>query len=108
MTLIYWPDNAFTRTVQVRVPTVAAMEAQFIAAMGADCVGPYAAGDANTEELQTWLMFPVPPLYAEFVMQWQTFMPRQLWSDLVLLVIADGHAADCSLLINWAHVACTY
>ena len=108
VTLIYWPDNSFTRTIQVCVLTVAIMEAQFDAAAGADCVGPYAAGDADTEELQTRLMFPVLPPYAEFVMQWQTFTPRQLWSDLVSLVIADGRAADCSLLINWAHVACTY
>ena len=108
VTLIYWPDNAFTRTVQVHVPTVAAMEAQFVAATGADCAGPYAAGDADTEELQTWLIFPVPPPYVEFVMQWQMFTPRQLWSDLVSLVIADGRAADCSLQIDLACVACNY
>ena len=53
-------------------------------------------------------MFPVPPPYAKFVMQRQTFMPHQMWSDLVSLIITNGCVADCSLFINWACVACTY
>ena len=84
------------------------MDAQFTAAAGADCLGPYAAADADMEDVQTRAMFLVPLPYTKFVMQRQSFTPRQLWSDLVSLIIANGRAADCGLFLNWAHVACTY
>ena len=92
-----------------RVPTIMTMDAQFTAAASADCLGPYAVTDANTEDVQTRAMFPVPPPYTKFfVMQRQSFTPRQLWSDLVSLIITDRRAADCGLFLNWAHGACTY
>ena len=92
----------------MRVPTITMMDVQFTAAAGADCLGPYAAANANMEDVQTWAMFPVPPPCTKFVMQRQSFTPHQLWSDLVSLIITNGCVADCGLFLHWAHVACTY
>ena len=92
----------------MRVPTIVMMDVQFTATAGANCLGPYAAADADTEDVQTRAMFLVPPPYTKFVMQRQSFTPHQLWSDLVSLIITNRCAADCGLFLNWAHVACTY
>jgi len=106
--LVRWPDTAFTRTVQVRVPITAEMANSWTAAQGADCLGPFDANAPNTEEVRTRFMMAIPPAYAEFVMQCQKFMLRQLTTDLVPLIEANNHMQACRPLLDWIRVASTY
>jgi hypothetical protein len=108
ITTVHWPDNAFARTVPVVVPMMADMDHQWTAAAGSDCVGPYAVGTPNTEEIRTRFLVPVPAAYTRLVMAHQVFTPRELWTDLVHLILADGQGAPCAPLIDWARVAATY
>ena len=50
VSLADWPENAFTQSVMVRVPNNNTVEAQWTAAGGADCMGPFEAANANMED----------------------------------------------------------
>jgi len=106
--VLQWPQDAFARTVQVHVPTVATVAAQWTAAAGADCLGPYNLGDADTEAVRTRFLCPVPQAYASQVIRRQEYSPRGFWTDVIQLLIADGRQLGCQALVDWARVASTY
>lgn len=103
-----WPANGFDRNITARVPTVATMEAQWTAAAGADCVGPYAAAAPDTEEVTTRRMMAVPPAYVSNVIRHGQYTCRQLWTDLITQLQADNRLVSCQQLVDWARVASTY
>ena len=106
--LLQWPADAFARTVAVQVPTVATVAAQWTAAAGADCLGPFNPGDADTEAVRTRFLCPVPQAYAYQVLRRQVYTPQEFWTDVVQLLIADGRQVGCQTLVDWARVAGTY
>jgi hypothetical protein len=52
-------------------------------------------------------MVPVPQRYAPLVIG-RSFTPQQFWDTVIDQVVADGNAAMCSTLVDWARVASTY
>ena len=100
-----WPADAFARSVIVHVPTMGEMDNQWATDQAADCLGPYAAGLANTEPLRARFLCPVPQAYSHRVLVRRVFTPREFWTDVIHQVIADGRQAACQTLIDWARVA---
>ena len=49
--IIEWPESPFVHTGYVTVPTLAEMDAAWLAAVGGDTVGPLVANALGTEQL---------------------------------------------------------
>lgn len=108
VTIVNWSNDTFRLSPNVRVPTVATMGDQWNAAAGADCVGPFTAADADTEEKQTRNVMVVPPAYAPLAMANPWTTPQQMWDSLYPQIVADNNEVACAPLVSWLQVACTY
>jgi hypothetical protein len=90
---------------------MARMDAAWTAALAADAnaasLGPYVAGDADTESVNNRFVAGVPNQYVELVMNHQDSTPHTFWDVVISQVHADGNGATCSATVNWARVACT-
>lgn len=101
-------DAPFTAGPLTTVPVLANMDIEFqAAAAAASCVGPFNVGDANTEEIRSRRMVPVPQRYAHLVLG-HSFSPRDLWTTLSVPIIADNNQASCAVLLDWIRVASTF
>jgi hypothetical protein len=105
------PNGVLNRTAGVHVPVLANLDAAWAAALAADAtstsLGPYVAGDPNTESVTTRFVTGVPNQYVELVLSNQDCSPRTFWTVVIGQIITDGNGAACSALVNWARVACT-
>lgn len=108
VSIVNWPNDTFRLSPNVRVPTAATMEDQWNTAAGADCVGPFTAADANTEDKQTRNVMVVPPAYVPLVMANPTMTPQQMWNMLYAQIVADNNEVACAPLLTWLQVASTY
>ena len=106
--LVSFPPDAFTRTVEVTIPTNDQVEAQWLAAAGADCMGPFQQGDADTRRIRVRKVMAVPPAYASLCLSRVSFTLREGWTDIAGLVVQDGNADACRPLIDWLTVAGTF
>jgi hypothetical protein len=61
--VIKWPKSLFVCTGYVTMPTLAEMDTAWLAAAGADTVGPLAANAPGTEQLQARCLCPIPQHY---------------------------------------------
>ena len=68
---------------------LATMADAWMNAVGADCLGPFAAANADTEEVHTCFLMPVPLAYAH-TMLGHTLTLQNLWNELGVTIIADG------------------
>lgn len=107
MNLVEWPTSPFTRTNNLTVPTLDGMDAAWTVAAGADSCGPYAANAPNTEELRARFLCPVPQRYVSLCLS-RSYTPYSFWTDIIGQIRQDHAEQDCSVLVNWARVACTY
>lgn len=108
VSVVSWPNDTFRQAPNVRVPTADTMDDQWNAAAGADCIGPFTAVDAGTEEIQTRNVMVVPPAYVPLVMRNLLTTPRQMWNILYAQIVADNNEVPCAPLVNWLRAACTY
>lgn len=99
-----WPDDAYYRMAALLVPTVANMDTE-LTGFPRGVIGPYAAGDANTEEVQVRCFMWCPPRYALLInpgtdvqMAWRIFAPA---------LIAEGKEAECAPLLAALRAALT-
>jgi hypothetical protein len=77
------------------------MDAAITAAAGANCVGSFMAGKANTEEIHMqYDLMLIPPAYAHLVLNC-SIVPQDLWNELGTTVIADGQQLACAPLLDW-------
>jgi hypothetical protein len=88
------------------VPTLAEMDAAWLATAGADTVGPLAANSLGTEQLRARCLCTIPQHYVSLCLG-QNFTPHRFWTDLIGQVWQDGLVADCVILVDWARVAST-
>jgi hypothetical protein len=89
------------RTGYVTMPTLAEMDAAWLAAAGADTVGPLAVNMLGTEQLQVRCLCPIPQHYVSLCLG-QNFTPHRFWMDVIGQVRQDGLVADCAILVDWA------
>jgi hypothetical protein len=112
VTPLAFPHGIFNRTGGVRVPTLVAMDAAWTAALAADPdavgLGPYTAADADAESVNTRFVSGIPNQYVELVMTHQGCTPHEFWETVIGQIRVDGHEGDCSALVNWARVACSF
>lgn len=106
--LVNFSNFVFHQSPNVRVATAATMDNQWTAAAGADCVGPFTAADADTEDKVVRNSIVVPPVYIAHVMERFEWTPHALWDRLYPLLVADNRVVDCAPLLDWLRVACTY
>jgi len=105
---VRWPVNSFERNLMARVPTTDTMDAAWSNAAGADCVGPFADGAADTEEVQTRRMMAIPQRYAPYVIRTGEFTPQEFWTGLYPQFVMDRVVGDLAPLVDWMRVASTY
>jgi hypothetical protein len=106
------PNGSFHLAGVVHVPTLTAMDAAWTATLAADPnavgLGPYTAADADTEPVDTRFVSGIPNQYVELVMTNQGCSPRVFWELVIGQIQADGQEGDCSALVSWARVACSF
>ena len=106
--LVQMPAQPFHLTNAVHAPTADALNAHWAnLAVGAAFVGPFQAGDADTTEVVTRRMMPVPYSYVA-LMHTQILTPRQAWQTVGMQVLADNQGANCQHFVDWLRVACTF
>ena len=112
VTPLTFPNGVLNRTRGTHVPTLAAMDAAWTAALAADPdavgLGPYTAADADAEAVNTRFVSGIPNQYVELVMSNQGCTPHTFWELVVGQIRADGNEGACSALVNWARVACSF
>ncbi len=106
--LIKWPEDSFRRTIMLRVPNVDTMDAMWAAAdANTVMLGPFAGNAPNTSEIRARFLCPIPQRYVRLGLS-RHMTPRIFWTDIVGQVIADGAQNDCSVLVNFGRMICTY
>ena len=104
---VVFPDAAFTQTNQMRLPTAAAVDA----ALGVDAdpnisLGPFNAGDADTELVRLRHTCFVPAPYASLFLT-KPLTPREAWETVVAQINTDGIEIDCAPLIAFLRASLT-
>ena len=101
-------QRSTTRTNAVTVPTLGEVNNQWAAAAGADCLGPFNAGDPDTEQVRTRGATLLPQVYIRRVLG-RTFTPHTFWDEVIVNgVLADNKAVEYESFLTWARVACVY
>lgn len=103
---VVWADDYFNRTNDVQVPTAAYMDQLLAADPALTQVGPFAAGTADTEPVNTRFCMFIPNRYMTLLLD-DSMSPRQAWMVIRGAIVADGLAVDCSTLLDWLRVALT-
>jgi hypothetical protein len=105
---VNFPDDAFDPagggTVVYRPSTSARIDELLAAAPDAELLGPFVVTDAQVRRSSTRNMMYVPPRYVPIVAA-RRLTPRQLWTDLVGAIRADGNEVPCAALVNWVALA---
>jgi hypothetical protein len=103
---VVWDDNYFARNAAVQVPTAANMDQLLAAAPAAELVGPFVAGDPDTEVLVVRNSVYVPNRYMTMLLD-DAMTPRQAWGRIRGTVVTDGLEIECRPLLDWLRVALT-
>jgi hypothetical protein len=100
------PNDAFSRTANFRVPSGQLIDAEFAADPQLATLGPYVAGDADTEIITSRNMVGIPHRYMRHFIP-GPLTPRQAWEIVAADIIANGHEAACDSLIKYLRLALT-
>jgi hypothetical protein len=101
-----WDDAYFARNAAVQVPTAANMDQLLAADPVLELVGPFAAGDQDTEVLTVRNSVYVPNRHMTMSLS-DAMTPRQAWARVRGSVVADGLEQECGPLLDWLRVALT-
>ena len=105
--LVEWQLQYFHQTVNIRVPTVDAMDNALANDNEATLLlGPFAAGDADTEILRVRNTCFVPPAYVPLFLA-ESMTPRQAWETVKAQIVTDNRLAECSPLVNFLRCCIT-
>jgi hypothetical protein len=100
-------DSFFDNTGAVRMPTVNTFGAAMAALPANQArIGPYVAGDANTENIYSRRAIIVPHAYVP-LMFGRVLTPREAWEQVGATIIQDGQGADCEDFIDFLRAAGT-
>ena len=94
-------------TAGVRVPTWETMPDQLAAAPPGTFLGPYAAGEPDTEVVRPRLIQVVPTKYAAALIHRDGVAPATAYQELEGMFAADGVSEACGDVLAWLRVACT-
>jgi hypothetical protein len=103
---VVWDDAYFARNAAVQVPTAANMDQLLAAGPAAELVGPFAAGDPDTEPLIVRNSVFVPNRYMTMLLD-DAMTPRQAWDRIRGAVVTDGLEVECAPLLDWLRIALT-
>ena len=103
---VVWGENKFHQATAIQVPTADNLDQLLAAAPDAEMVGPFAAGDPDTEQLTVRYAVFVPNRYMAILLD-DHLTPRQAWQRIRGAIITDGLAQECSPLIDWLRCAIT-
>jgi hypothetical protein len=96
------PDDFFSVTGAVRVPTLATWEGEFKAADGP--MGPYDAAANDVEMISSRRAIIVPHAYVTYFFN-QARTPRSAWEEVGRSMIMEGREASCLLFLNFLRLA---
>ena len=103
-------NGIFERTraaTSVNVPgTLVRVDELLLAEPDNELIGPFQATDVNIVQRRTRIVMSLPPKYIPLVVN-RRLTPKQIWTDLVGAIRADGNVEDCQELVNWAMLALT-
>ena len=100
------PEDAFAVAQEHVVPTRENVTHLLSGNPTAEVLGPFTAGDPDTEPLKCRKMVPVPAAYLHLLLD-RTLTPRQLWEQVGGAIIADAKEVECGVLLNWIRAALT-
>jgi hypothetical protein len=103
---VIWDDACFNRAVAVQTPTAANLDQLLAADPAAELVGPFAAGDADTESVTVRNAVFIPNRYMAILLD-DHLSPRQAWQRIRGALVANGLAQECEPAIDWLRVALT-
>jgi hypothetical protein len=108
LTIAQWPAGSFNMTNNVNAPTIATMDAQIAGlAAGTEFLGPYAVGDAGTEQIRTRFALPLGAQLAHLCLG-RELSPLEFWQSVGATIRADPILlASCNHVLNWARTALT-
>ena len=104
---VRFPDDAFELCAPVRVPSAEYINEYFSNHPAAEFVGPFAADEANTEEIQTRFSMYLPTFLAPHFLNVQGVTPRRFWEVAMPLLQAENKIDECDLFIDWMRVSLT-
>ena len=104
--VVEFPATAFHLQNQVRVATAAAIDQFFTANANATALGPFAAGDADTEVIRPRTCMFVPPTLISILLS-TPLTPREAWTRLRGELVRQGLEAECAPLVDWLRAALT-
>jgi hypothetical protein len=94
------PDDIFNRTGVVQAPTSALLDQLLAADADAPLVGPFAAGAADTEALETRYGMFIPLMYANLLLN-EAVPPRVAYQRIHGAIVNDGLVVECATLLNY-------
>ena len=100
------PEDAFAVAPEHVVPTWENVTHLLSGNPTVEVLGPFTAGDPDTEPLKCRKMVPVPAAYLHLLLD-RTLTPRQLWEQVGGAIIADAKEVECGVLLNWIRAALT-
>ena len=105
------PEDAFTVAPEHVVPIWENVNHLLSGNPAVEVLGPFTAGDTDTEPLKCRKMVPVPAAYLHLLLD-RTLTPCQLWEQVGGgggggAIIADAKEVECGVLLNWIRAALT-
>jgi len=104
---VRFPDDAFELCAPVRVPTTEYINEFFLNHPTAEVVRPFAADEANTEEIQSRFSMYLPTFLAPHFLNVQGVTPRRFWEVAMPLLQAKNKIEECDFFIDWMRVSLT-
>ena len=84
---VAWVNTLFHQTANVRVPTVANVNAWLAVDVDVELLGPYAAADAGIEIVRGRNACFLPPLFVPLFLN-SPLTPREAWEQVVTQILA--------------------
>ena len=99
--------DAFHQTADVPVLTIPSSTDTLTQNLNMEQVGPFNAGQVDTEMIQTHHLMYVPTKYAPLFLDSHGVSPQAAWDVLIPLLIQDNKLIDFQILVNWLCVSLT-
>jgi hypothetical protein len=104
VTPVIVPDEFFSITPATVVPTMATMQAQWLAVPQQRFMNPFPAGTAATDSIQSRRAVPVPSLYAAFFLH-QSRKPSEAWDQVGTHLLLHGKEQECGVFLNFLRMS---
>ena len=103
---IEWPTQSFHLANAIRVTSAVAIDQFFANDANATALGPFAAGDADTEIVRVRFGIYIPPPLIAIILT-DPLSPRQAWERIRGEIVRLGIEIQCGPLIDWLRCAVT-